>query len=187
MRLRARCIVAAPTDPYVARHDTVLHLCCIAPVSILVHAPHPPYGTYDTRYTRRSTWLSYVRSEGARGESERFVNMLLNDATYLLDECLAKLRAIRDAEARQADAAAWAATPQQVSKGHSRGGRGRVSVAGGGEARGSVLHSGTVRCCKPAGWVVWVNGGAEVVLGGRAVAACGSGDQHGTVPPFLAL
>lgn len=61
----------------------------------------------------RSTWLSYVRSEGSRGESERFVNMLLNDATYLLDECLAKLRAIREAEGRQADAAAWAATPQQ--------------------------------------------------------------------------
>jgi ubiquitin conjugation factor E4 B len=43
----------------------------------------------------------------------RFLNMLINDAIWLLDESLKKLPEVREFDAEQADAAAWAARPSR--------------------------------------------------------------------------
>ncbi|GLC36221.1 hypothetical protein PLESTB_001367200 [Pleodorina starrii] len=61
----------------------------------------------------RAVWLSSVRGEEFRGNSERFANMLLNDLTYLLDECLKLLKLLREAEEVRADEARWAAMSRE--------------------------------------------------------------------------
>ena len=43
----------------------------------------------------------------------KFVNLLMNDTTYLLDESLAKLTKIRDIEKSMENHAVWMSKPQQ--------------------------------------------------------------------------
>ena len=42
----------------------------------------------------------------------RFINMLINDATFLLDESLDTLKAIHDTQVAMRDEASWSAQPQ---------------------------------------------------------------------------
>lgn len=42
----------------------------------------------------------------------RFINMLINDATFLLDESLDTLKAIHDTQVAMKDTASWSAQPQ---------------------------------------------------------------------------
>ena len=42
----------------------------------------------------------------------RFINMLINDATFLLDESLDTLKAIHDTQVAMRDVASWSAQPQ---------------------------------------------------------------------------
>jgi len=57
-----------------------------------------------------------------REHINRFINMLINDATYLLDESLKKLEEIHDTEERMRDTATWRAQPdrREQERHHSR-------------------------------------------------------------------
>merc|ERR1719408_682302 len=48
-----------------------------------------------------------------REHIQRFINMLINDATYLLDESLKKLEEIHDTEERMRDRETWNAQPDR--------------------------------------------------------------------------
>jgi len=57
-----------------------------------------------------------------RDHISRFINMLINDATYLLDESLKKLEEIHDTEERMGDRETWLAQPdrREQERHHSR-------------------------------------------------------------------
>ncbi|PNH09426.1 putative ubiquitin conjugation factor E4 [Tetrabaena socialis] len=63
----------------------------------------------------RAVWLACVEAEGYRGQAERFASMLINDATYLLDEVLKQLKLLRQAEETRENAARWAAMSPQAA------------------------------------------------------------------------
>ena len=42
----------------------------------------------------------------------RFINMLINDTTFLLDECLDALKAIHETQEAQKDKEAWSSQPR---------------------------------------------------------------------------
>eukprot|EP00899_Mesostigma_viride_P025856 jgi/Mesvir1/6455/Mv19535-RA.2 len=63
--------------------------------------------------SHRAMWQK-VAKEAESGFYLRFLNYILNDAIYLLDESLKRLAYIRDLENEMADAATWAAQPENV-------------------------------------------------------------------------
>ena len=62
-------------------------------------------------------WSSDIHRERIRHESStenfvRFINLLLNDTTFLLDESLSKLAEIHSVQEKMKDEAAWNALPE---------------------------------------------------------------------------
>jgi len=55
----------------------------------------------------RRVWLSFASKDGFRGQYLKFANMLMNDATYLLDEALSHLRKIRELDTKQEALQQW--------------------------------------------------------------------------------
>lgn len=59
-------------------------------------------------------WASPIHKQTVINESRsgdqfvRFINMLMNDTTFLLDECLQYLKRIHDTQEAAADTASWA-------------------------------------------------------------------------------
>lgn len=93
----------------------------------------------------RDTWVKFAADtsppRGAPPGSpsgaaiyERFANMLLNDATHLLDESLKKIKDLREGEEAAADSAAWAALSEA-----ERGER-EAALSQTGEHVRSLLH-----------------------------------------------
>ena len=56
-------------------------------------------------------WFAY-RLQSGNSTFVRFINMLINDATFLLDESLDTLKAIHDTQVAMRDVASWNAQPQ---------------------------------------------------------------------------
>ena len=56
--------------------------------------------------------LFYCREKSGDCVFVRFINMLINDATFLLDESLDTLKAIHDTQVAMKDTASWNAQPQ---------------------------------------------------------------------------
>ena len=46
-----------------------------------------------TIQAHRDAWKRFAALEGGRGPYQRFANMLINDATYLLDDALKNVQA----------------------------------------------------------------------------------------------
>lgn len=67
--------------------------------------------TWDTKEHRTA-----FRAETSKEEFIRFVNFLLNDTTFLLDEALSKLKTIHDIQQEMADKAAWLALTEEQRK-----------------------------------------------------------------------
>lgn len=61
----------------------------------------------------RVAWKSFALRDNGRGEYLRFCNMLINDAIYLLDESLKKLKDLRELESELGDSARVAALAPQ--------------------------------------------------------------------------
>lgn len=59
----------------------------------------------------KSAWIKLARDDPEF--YTRFLNMLINDAIYLLDEAMKKLPEVRQIETDMQDQASWAARPQQ--------------------------------------------------------------------------
>ncbi|KAI8381300.1 ubiquitin elongating factor core-domain-containing protein [Radiomyces spectabilis] len=74
---------------------------------------------YNISHVMKTIWNHPTHRAKLREESQnqelftRFVNMLMSDVTYLLDESLSKLSEIHQIQTEMDDAAAWAAQPQQ--------------------------------------------------------------------------
>jgi ubiquitin conjugation factor E4 B len=57
--------------------------------------------------------MAIINESGSGKQFVRFVNMLMNDTTFLLDESLEALKRIHEIQDLQTSTAAWAAQPQQ--------------------------------------------------------------------------
>ncbi|KAI9321206.1 ubiquitin elongating factor core-domain-containing protein [Dichotomocladium elegans] len=74
---------------------------------------------YNISHVMKTVWSHPGHRAKLREESQnrnsftRFVNMLMNDVTYLLDESLSKLTEIHQIQVEMDDKASWEALPQQ--------------------------------------------------------------------------
>ncbi|KAG1366813.1 hypothetical protein COCNU_13G006030 [Cocos nucifera] len=63
--------------------------------------------------SHRNTWRQIAREE-EKGVYLNFLNFLINDSIYLLDESLNKILELKEIEAEMADSAAWERRPAQI-------------------------------------------------------------------------
>ena len=61
-----------------------------------------------------------IRESKSGKEFTRFVNMLMNDTTFLLDEAMDALKRIHEVQEEMADGARWAALTQEQQQGRQR-------------------------------------------------------------------
>ena len=61
--------------------------------------------------THHARMVEESRNSQDNADFVRFVNMLINDTTFLLDESLDSLKAIHDTQEAQRDLDAWSAQP----------------------------------------------------------------------------
>lgn len=73
-------------------------------------------------YILKAVWNSPIHREALNTEAKnvekfvRFVNLMINDVTYLMDESLSELTQIHNLQAEMADQAAWQARPTQYRR-----------------------------------------------------------------------
>ncbi|KIO02810.1 hypothetical protein M404DRAFT_27705 [Pisolithus tinctorius Marx 270] len=73
-------------------------------------------------YILKAVWDNPVHREALNTEAKdvekfvRFVNLMINDVTYLMDESLSELTQIHNLQAEMADQAAWQARPAQYRR-----------------------------------------------------------------------
>ena len=65
-----------------------------------------------TYFVLSCTYIYIHRVQSGNSTFVRFVNMLINDATFLLDESLDTLKAIHDTQVAMKDVVSWNAQPQ---------------------------------------------------------------------------
>ncbi|KAI6166622.1 ubiquitin elongating factor core-domain-containing protein [Pisolithus thermaeus] len=78
--------------------------------------------TRNIAYILKAVWDSPIHREALNTEAKnvekfvRFVNLMINDVTYLMDESLSELTQIHNLQAEMADQAAWQARPTQYRR-----------------------------------------------------------------------
>ena len=71
-------------------------------------------------FTALNYWMFQIAKEEEKGVYLNFLNFLINDSIYLLDECLNKILELKELEAEMSNTAEWEQRPAQERQERTR-------------------------------------------------------------------